>query len=128
MKPATPAALAACRPEAEPREHSVARHRVLVATVLVLLEIGAAFALGAFDPGARLLAGGATAGLAVFALGAFFCLRFVVYFVVPPALAVGLVALVLPRTDLASAIGAARRKLRDSRPRWSQIAWLRRLG
>jgi hypothetical protein len=107
---------------------AIARHRVLVAAALVLLEIGAALAIGAFDPGAHLLGGGATAGLALFALGAFFCLRFVVYFVVPPALAVGLVALVLPRTDLASALGALRGFVRESRARWSQIARLRRLG
>jgi hypothetical protein len=107
---------------------AIARHRVVIAAVLVLLEVAAAFALRAFDPGARLLAGGAMAGLALFALGAFFFLRFVAYFVVPPALAVGLLALVLPRTDLATAVAAARRSIRDSRARWSQIARLRRLG
>ncbi len=94
------------------QNRAIARHRVVVAAVLVGLEIAAAFALGAFDPGARLLSGGAAAGLAIFALGAFFCLRFVVYFVVPPALAVGLVALVLPRTEFAPALSQIRRLLR----------------
>jgi hypothetical protein len=107
---------------------AILRRRLLIAATLVLLEIAFASALGAFDPGARLLAGGSTASLAVFALGAFFCLRFVVYFVLPPALAFGLVALVLPRTDLRDAIRAAQRLIRDRRLRRSRIVAERRLG
>jgi hypothetical protein len=102
----------------------VARHRILIAAVLVGLEIAAAHALANYDPGARLLSGGEDASIAVVLLGAFFCLRVIVYFVVPPALAVGLVALVLPRTEFSQAFAA----LRESTARLSRFRRLLRLG
>jgi hypothetical protein len=84
-------------------------HRVGLAAFVVGIEMIAARVVGAFDPGAKLLAGGSAAATAVFVLGAFFCLRFVAYFVVPPALAVGILGVFLPKrgheSDASSDLG-----------------------
>jgi hypothetical protein len=108
--------------KAPPRSpRALVLHRLGLAAVVLAIEIAAAWLLGGLDPGAKLLAGGSSAVLAVFVLGAFFCLRFLAYFVVPPALAVGIVAALLPKGDLREAVRALRL-------RWSRNDWFGRLG